>query len=224
MKRRGRPGAPRPAKMKARGRAVRAAIATAGTGAPTMRPHDLTFFRTYFVVVVATLCNTDVERPDWRVEGSELVKLKAACPLCTSCATTEPLLVITPADAVLLIVYNERAHTLCHRKVVVDRKRGVVPSSATLVPALLALPNQITPTGSHFARRKSIAVGAGHHAIQSFYHTKEYYKCCYAPYPARNALEQVHRTTVSHEARKWEERVDSMLNGFLSKYVGAYRV
>ena len=187
-----------------------------------MTTHDLKFFNKFFLVVVAKLMNTDRDRPEWRVEGTDLRKLAKAFPLFTSSATTKPLLVLTPDNAVLLVLYNERTYNLRHRRVGVTRDHGDMPESCTLVPALRALPNQITPAGSHYAGKNSIAVGAGHHAIQSFYHTRDFFKCCYAPYPARDAEEVKHRSTVSREARKWEERVDAMLNGFLTKYVGAY--
>ena len=185
-----------------------------------MTTHDLKFFNKFFLVVVAKLMNTDRDRPEWRVEGTDLRKLAKAFPLFTSSATTKPLLVLTPDNAVLLVLYNERTYNLRHRRVGVTRDHGDMPQSCTLVPALRALPNQITPAGSHYAGKNSIAVGAGHHAIQSFY--RGYFKCCYAPYPARDTTEEKHRSTVSREARKWEERVDAMLNGFLTKYVGAY--
>ena len=189
-----------------------------------MTPHDLTFFRKFFLVVVATLVSTDVARPRWRLEGRERAKLEEACPLFTSSATMKPLLVITPDSAVLLVLYNERTPFLRDRKPRVDRRWGSMPESSDLVAALRALPNQITPAGAHYASKKSTAVGAGYHAIQSFYHTGEYFKCAYAPYATRDAAESMHRATVAREARKWEERVDTMLNGFLTKYVGAYRV
>ena len=214
----------RPPKNKARGRAIRAAIAAAGTGAPTMTAQQLRWFRKHFVVLVATLRSTDAARPRWIIEAEELVKLEAACPLFTSSATMQPLLVLTPANAVLLVLYNERSPSLSGRKEQADERFGPMPKSSTLVPALRALPNQITPAGSHYAGNKSIAVGAGYHAIQSFYRGEEFFKCAYAPYPCADDDEAHHRHTVLHAARMWEDRTDVFTNNFLKQIVSAYRV